>query len=419
MSARQSKLPAPKQGNRIYYDGDGDYAVKDPVAGFGVRVTAGEHRSFILNYRTKAGRERRHTIGGWPDWTLGAARIKARELRRVIDDGGDPLGQIEEAREAPTVADLCDRFVEEHLARLRPSTRRNYIGTLDLHVRPRFGTHAKVADVQFADIDALHRKITKAGNRYAANRTVATLSKMFSMAQRWGMIDRNPCKGVEKNPEHKRKRYLSGDELTALTAALAKHPDQDTANVFRLLLLTGARRGEVLAMRWADIDLNVRLNDGTWTKPGSTTKQKTDHTVALSAPARQLLSEIRERQTAKKRVLGEFVFPGAGSTGHVVEIKKSWRSLCKAADIEGLRIHDVRHSFASQLASAGASLPLIGALLGHSNPTTTHRYAHLFQDPQRAAVEKVAAIITAASNGGTEATPPTPLRRTPRTRRGR
>src|SRR5262249_3962189 len=159
---------------------------------------------------------------------------------------------------------------------------------------------------------------------------------------RWRMCEANPCKGVEKNPEVKRQRYLRDGELAALTAALTKHPDQDIANVFRLLLLTGARRGEVLAMRRADIELNVRLDDGTdggiWTKPGSTTKQKTDHVMPLSAPARQLLSEMQERQTEKKRVLGTFVFPGAGSTGHVVEIKKSWRSLCKAAGITGLRI---------------------------------------------------------------------------------
>ena len=156
-------------------------------------------------------------------------------------------------------------------------------------------------------------------------------------------------------------------------------------------------------MRWDQVD----FESGTWTKPGATTKQKTDHVVPLSAPARQLLSEIRERQTAKKKVLPEFVFPGAGNTGHVVEIKKAWRSLCKAADIHGLRIHDLRHSFASQLASGGASLPLIGALLGHTQPSTTHRYAHLFQDPQRAAVEKVAAIIAAAGQPVPE---PEPIR---------
>jgi integrase len=406
------RLPAPERGNKITWD--------DSVAGFGARVTAAGARSFVLNYRTKAGRERRITIGNCDNWTIGAARHKARELRRVIEDGGDPLGEIEEARAAPAMADLAARFVEEHLPRLRPATAVNYRVLIDRHVTPHFGLHTKVTDVRFEDIDALHRKITKAGNPYAANRTVAMLLKMFNLAVRWGMVERNPCKGVEKNPEQKRKRYLSGDELTALTAALAKHPDQDIANVFRLLLLTGARRGEVLAMRWGDIDLNVTLDDGknggTWTKPASTTKQKADHVVPLAAAARQLLSEIRQRQTATKKILGEYVFPSAGSTGHIIEVQKSWRRLSKSAGISGLRIHDLRHSFASQLASAGVSLPLIGALLGHSQPATTHRYAHLFQDPQRAAVEKVARIIAEASNGGTEATPPTPLRRPTRGR---
>jgi integrase len=134
----------------------------------------------------------------------------------------------------------------------------------------------------------------------------------------------------------------------------------------------------------------------------------------LSAPARQLLSEIRAEHASKhpKKPLGEFVFPGSGNAGHVVEIKKAWRSLCKASGLVGLRIHDLRHSFASQLASGGASLPLIGALLGHSNPATTHRYAHLFDDPQRAAVERVGAVISAAGK-------PAPEEPTPLTRRGR
>jgi integrase len=393
------KLSVPATGNKIYYDGDGG------VPGFGVRVTANGARSFVLSYWTKGGRQRRITIGGFPNWTPGAARNKARELKRLIDDGGDPLGDIEAEREAPTVADLCARYVEEDLPRKRPGTALNYQILLKRHVQPYFGLHTKVADVRFEDVDALHRKITKAGSPYAANRTVALLSRMFNLSVRWGMRGTNPCKGVERNPENKRKRYLSGDELTRLTTALAAY-DPDIANIFRLLLLTGARRAEVLAMRWADID----LTEGIWTKPGSTTKQKTDHVVPLSAPARQLVAEMRERQTAKKKVVGEYVFPGAGSTGHVVEIKKAWKALCKAAGINGLRIHDVRHSFASQLASGGASLPLIGALLGHTQPSTTARYAHLFQDPQRAAVEKVAAIITAAIAPTVE--PPTPLRRT-------
>jgi integrase len=206
---------------------------------------------------------------------------------------------------------------------------------------------------------------------------------MFSLAIKWKMRTDNPAKGIEHNGETKRKRYLSGEELARLLAALAMH-DRQFADIVRVLVLTGSRRGEVLAMRWANID----LVKGTWTKPGSTTKQRTDHTTFLSAPMLQLLAEIPAH--------GEYVFPSDGKTGHVVEIKRAWARLCKAAGITGLRLHDLRHSFASQLVSGGASLELIGALLGHASPVTTHRYAHLFDDPQRAAVEKVGAIVDAA-----------------------
>ena len=184
---------------------------------------------------------------------------------------------------------------------------------------------------------------------------------MFSLAVRWAMRSDNPCRGVEKNKEYGRRRYLSADELARLTEALTACPNRQTANIIPLLLLTGARRGEVLGMRWADVDLAT----GTWSKPPSSTKQKEAHEVPLSAPARLLLSEVRDEQARSRRPLGEFVFTGGGSKGHVVEIKRGWRTLCKSAKIDGLRIHDLRHSFASQLASGGASLPLIGALLGH------------------------------------------------------
>jgi integrase len=267
----------------------------------------------------------------------------------------------------------------------------DYRRVLRVHVRPHFGPHAKVADVTFADVDRLHRKITALGYARRANSVVAIVSKMFSLAVRWGMRDTNPCKGVERNYEVERKRYLFGEELAQLMVALAAHPDKPSADAFRLLLLTGQRRGEVLAMRWADVDLTT----GTWTKPGTTTKQKADHVVPLSAPARQLLSELQDahRRAHPKKPLPEFVFPGRGASGHVTNVKRNWRALTKAAGVTDLRIHDLRHSFASQLVSGGASLPLIGALLGHSSPTITARYAHMFADPQRAAVERVASII--------------------------
>ena len=140
-----------------------------------------------------------------------------------------------------------------------------------------------------------------------------------------------------------------------------------------MLLLTGARRGEVQGARWDHFD----LESGVWTKPGSTTKQKTVHRAPLSAPARQLLSDIRSNSDTRS----EYVFPSRNS--HRVEVKRNWAAICRAAEIEDLRIHDLRHSYASLLASGGASLPVIGALLGHSQPATTARYAHLMDDPLR------------------------------------
>jgi integrase len=386
------RLTPPAKGNHIIYDSE--------VAGFGIRVTTAGARSFILNYYTTAGRERRYTIGGWPAWTATGARREAYRLRRLIDEDGDPLADIAAERAAPTMAKLCDRFVAEHLPHKRPSTQREYTSILKKHVRPFFGKHAKVAGVAYADVNKLHRRITDAGSSYRANRALAVVSKMFSLAERWQMREpnSNPCHSVERNHESKRKRYLSGDELGRLVTALAAHPDREAADIVRLLLLTGARKGEVLGARWADIN----LGKGLWSKPAASTKQGEDHEVPLSAPAMQLLSEISARQGGKHKPLGEFVFPSATSrTGHRVDIERDWRQLLRAAGITGLRIHDLRHSFASELASGGSSLLLIGALLGHASVNTTQRYAHLYPDAQRVAVERVGAVIEAA--GGKQA----------------
>jgi integrase len=374
-------LHPPASGNRITFD--------DEVAGFGVRVTAAGARSFVFNYRVRGtGQQRRMTIGGFPNWTCGAARTEAKRLRQIVDGGGDPRGDFEELREAPTMDDLCSRFEREHLPKKRAGTVRSYVGLLDLHIRPFFGKHTKVADVGYSDINRLHLKITATGSTYAANRTVAVLSRMFSLAILWGWRSDNPARGIERNAETKRKRYLKGEELARLTAVLVKQPDRQFANIVRLLMLTGARKSEVLSMRFD----NLELDRGIWSKPGSTTKQKSDHVVPLSAPVVQLLSGIEAR--------GEYVFPSDTKTGHVATIQKPWAKLCADAGISGLRIHDLRHSFASQLVNNGASLPLIGALLGHSNPTTTARYSHLYDDPQRAAVEKIGELVGAADKGG-------------------
>ena len=151
-----------------------------------------------------------------------------------------------------------------------------------------------------------------------------------------------------------------------------------------MLLLTGARRGEVLAAKWDDINLDA----GTWRKPGSATKQKTEHEVPLSAAARALLKNLQERSAPK----AVWLFPARD--GHRKDIKDSWATICRAANIKGARAHDLRHTYASVLASAGQGLPIIGALLGHATPVTTARYAHLFDDPLRKAAEQAGAILS-------------------------
>jgi integrase len=366
------KLATPATGNRIYYDGHG----------FGLRVTAGGARSFVLSYRTRDGRARRLTIGDLGVWTVSAARTEANELRRRIDQGADPLGELQDERDAETVADLADRFLTEHGVRLRPKSLADYRRIIDHHIRPALARH-KVKSVTFADIDRLHRRISETAP-YQANRCLAVLSKMFALAIRWRMRADNPCRDIERNKEHSRERYLSADELARLLEALDGYRDQRTAAIFRLLLLTGSRRGEVLSMRWEDLDLRT----GVWTKPHSRTKQKEKHTVPLSAPARAVLAGLKPKPSG-------FIFPaGRGASGPMQTVEKPWRTICQAAGITNLRTHDLRHSYASQLASAGIGLHVIGGLLGHRKPSTTARYAHLMDDALRVATERAGAIIT-------------------------
>jgi integrase len=370
------QLPAPERGNKITFD--------DTVKGFGIRVTAAGARAFVLDYRRKLdGKQRRITIGSFPDWSTAAAREEAKRLKRDIDGGADPIGDDEQVRAAPSVADLCARFLEDYVPRKSPATQRDYRQQIAADILPALG-EMKVAAVTFADVDSLHRKVTKRAPTHA-NRVLALLSRMFTMAIRWGMRTDNPVKGIERNAEGKRQRYASGAELARLFTALAELRDQGAANAIRLLLLTGARRGELLAAKWKDIELEA----GVWTKPASTTKQRKMHTIPLSAAARQLLGEMRA-QVGDDAV---YLFP-ARFTPHRLDIDDAWAALRNAADLGDLRLHDLRHTFASLLVSSGQSLPLIGSLLGHATPVTTHRYAHLFDDVQRSAADRVGAILT-------------------------
>ena len=196
-----ARLQPPEKANHRTYDAE--------VTGFGVRVTAAAHRAFFFRYRSKDGRDRLATIGEFPAWSTSAARARAAELSRIVDVGGDPQGDTEALRGAPTVRDLAERFEREHLPTLRPSSRKDYGRHLRDDILPTLGSR-KVAAVTSSDIDSLHRKITERAPKQA-NRAVATLSKMLSLAIRWRMRSDNPCRGLRFNPEEKRAVYLSAN----------------------------------------------------------------------------------------------------------------------------------------------------------------------------------------------------------------
>ncbi len=380
-------LTLPDKSSRITYDIE--------VKGFGLRVTAAGARSFVLNYRID-GRERRYTIGSFPDWSVASAREEAKRLKRQVDLGHDPMATRHAERAAPTVAELAARYLEEHAIRKVPRAQKDDQAMIETFVLPTIG-RLKVLDVRRDDIDQLHREVSRK-RPIRANRLAQMLSKMFNLAVRWEYCADNPVRGIQRNPEERRNRYLSGDELRRLIEVLAEHPNQKSANVIRLLLLTGARRGEALNAAWDQFDLRT----GVWTKPSAHTKQKKEHRVPLSAPTLELLSEIKARADPSP-----YLFSGRTPEKPMVELKNFWAGVCKRARLEDCRIHDLRHTYASILASSGLSLPIIGALLGHTQPNTTARYSHLFDDPLREATERVGAFLNGigADPNGTTAQP--------------
>lgn len=387
--------PEVTKGNqRIVYDKDD----KASVRGLGLRITKAGARAFIFNYRTKTGIERRYTVGRHEDWSMAAARKRAKDLRTIVDAGGDPVEDDRKLRLAETIADLAADFKVDHLPKKRPATARDYQHLIDTYIVKEIGSK-RVAEVAYADVAQMHRKITRAGKGTTANRVVAVLSKMYTEAIKLGIVTMNPTKSIERNDETKRERFLDTKELENLLDALTKLEDKEAANIFRLILLTGARKSEILGATWSMFD----LSDGTWTKPSHHTKQKKTHKVPLSAPARLLLTEIKAAQADEP---SDYVFPAhrvstkKNVTDHKpyrTNVKKAWADVMKLAKIEDFRIHDLRHSYASFLVAEGTSLPLIGRLLGHTQAQTTARYAHIDVDPLRKATDRVGDIVSVRS----------------------
>lgn len=359
----------PKGLETIYWD--------EALPGFGVRVKASGSRSYLVQYRNRDnGRSCRMTIGPHgPLLSFQQARDRARGILADALRGADPAADRTNRRRSPYLSELCDAYLRDHAEeKKRPSSARadrSYIGRFIL---PALGRR-KVSEISMNDIQKLHNGL--AATPYQANRVLALLSKMFNLAVRWGWRPDNPAKGVEKFHEDKRTRWLSDEELFALTRALDDHSNQGAANAIRIQLLTGARIGEVLTATWSDFD----LSRGVWTKPSHHTKQKRTEHLPLSTAAIDLLSRMRVTST------GELLFPGRAQGQPLRDLKRFWQQICAAAGLTDYRIHDNRHTHASHLVSSGLSLAIVGRLLGHTNPTTTQRYAHLADAPLREAAE--------------------------------
>jgi integrase len=385
------KAPGPSDGKSYVIHLDTE------VHGLGLRVGQTGSRNWILNYRAR-GLGRRLTIGSAADWPISLAREEARRLNRLIDQGHDPLAEREALLKAPSVTDLVGRWREEAAPKKRERSRQEDESLLAQWIIPELGRKL-VAEVKRADIEKLHNKITKTGAPVRANRTIALLSRLFNLAIRWEMRPDNPAQRIERNPEEPRHRYLNADELVRLFAAMEKHPNRQGVDIIRLLALTGARRGEVLTMQWNDLDLQA----GVWRKPAATTKQRRIHRIPLNEQAKQLLIRNKlaasGKAAANGRDLSAYVFASRHGGGPVRDIKHVWSALCRAAELTDLHLHDLRHSYASLLASSGYSLPLIGALLGHSQASTTQRYAHLLDGAQRKATEDLGTMLAALGRG--------------------
>jgi integrase len=353
--------------------------------GFGVTITRGGVKSFVLDYRIFK-RNRRITLGRWPEMTLKDARDAAMEARRSVRQNRDPLWARHQARDTRSVRDLAAEYLEKYATRYKREASvaddRAMIATI---VLPRFGNHA-VPEITKEHIRKLHSDLS--ATPYRANRVLALLSKMFNLAIEWNSTNSiwrsdNPALGVKKYPEEKRSRWLSRKELGDLLVALDDHPDQKAANAIRLILLTGSRKGEALAAKWEDIDFTNRL----WRKPSAHTKQKRDEFVPLNSDATNLLEALARNRN------DNYVFPGRIPGRPLEDLKAHWAVIRATAKLPGVRIHDLRHTYASHLVSSGVPLFTVGKLLGHTQIGTTERYAHIAQEPQRAAAETFGAIF--------------------------
>lgn len=393
-----------------------DYFIWDTeLRGFGVKIAKGGRKTYVCQYRTpggRAGESRRLSIGahGAP-WTVDLARAEAKKILGRAANAEDPAADKQDLKRQLSVAQLCDQYLAHGCATKKASTLATDKGRIERHIKPLLG-RKKVPDVTRADVKRflqdvahgktatsvktrLHGRAIVRGGKGTATRTVGLLGGILSYAVDCGIIEANPVVGIKRFPDKKGDRYLNNRELAALGAAIRQArligENATALSILELLIFTGARKGEIEALRWSEVDFDsscLRLGD-------SKTGQKT---IAINAEALRLLQALVPPGGPNTVALSEFVFPAYRGDGYYKGTPHVWERVRAAAGLRDVRLHDLRHSFASVAVSMGASLPMIGALLGHADSATTQRYAHLHDDPLRAASELIGNRIAAAIN---------------------
>jgi integrase len=389
------------------------YALWDTaLPGFGLTVSHNGLKTFVLRYRAKHkfAPKRFVKLGQFGPISPEEARRMATEILGQVASGNDPaFEKIQADKAAITFGDVCDRFLALHVkGKRKAGTYDLYTHIIEKKLKPAFGSR-HILKVSKLDVTNLHNSLK--ATPPTANRTIATLAAIYSWAGRTGLIDEgvNPARRVEKYKEVAKDRYLSMAEITRLGQALrdaetegfpyAFDPDKPNSkhgakpgqrNVFfspfavaaiRLLIFTGCRKGEILKLKWSEVD----FERGMLHLPDSKTGRKV---VLLGQAAVKVLESLPR--------VGDYVIAGADPDKPRVDLKRPWEAIKEKAGLEGVRLHDLRHSFASVGAGAGLGLPIIGKLLGHSQSRTTERYAHLADDPLRRASELVSNEIAVA-----------------------
>jgi len=385
-----------------------DYFLWDAdLKGFGLKVCAGGRKSYVCKYRVGTGRgapTRRMTIGahGSP-WTPDAARKEAAKILGQVAQGADPAKVKQADKAVLTVSELCDRYLQVGVGTKKASTLATDRGRIERHIKPLLGNQ-RITDVTRADVSQFMRDVAEGktatdvktgrrgrsivrGGKGTATRTVGLLGGIFSYAVEAGLLKENPVRGVKRYRDRRNERFLDTVELARLGAALAEAEARGenpyAVAIIRLLLLTGARKGEIERLKWNEVDRQfqyLRIGD-------SKTGQKL---IVLNAAALEIIEQI------PKAIGADYIFPASRSDGWYQGTPKVWNRIRESAELQNVRLHDLRHSFASVAASGGESLPIIGALLGHTHGDTTLRYAHLQPHSVRDASDKTSFAINSA-----------------------